>query len=1760
MILASVISLSTFPFEKLGIFLNNTAAPEASARFGIRWRNHYYDGGDKLLNWDTTLSLKQGGLEPALLTNTTYSGFYIPANNKQFFQPFSFVGIPDDFPVFHTASAYPYNDVFLNFKGGLSSATVFPSRPYPKLTKVSENQFSVSACLLPVSAFNENLLRDDYYKRVDTNNLQNLQSNRGRVLLPSHTFAGPVTTVNMFPDIFYSSHKKDFVWKTITSNPLINIAFNNSIMPANPPSNPGIIPDSFSVSFQISSLSSVYPYNYYMSYANTLTAGAIHSLSSLDIEQFVTKPIIRLAQLDSANAKLYIELNTGYTVPKDTNVTINYETSSLAYIKSATGSVFRQGASANNPSTNNFSISTENPPYLYNYRFTLSSLALPSRNAFTVNFAPSSFLVPTGVTSAFDVSTIFVDNYFQMNYPILNNIRTVAMKFEEETGDVTLSAIDRGTDIVYVANDWMPASATARFINNGFANSHTVNITVSTVSDAVFHVAPLTFILNKDQAVMNLAITEFTESSAFVEGTIYPNYDPDLFVVWNVSPPENISLIEPFTERVIPLGTPVEAGLLQVQVSNLGVDNTRISLYSQEFDVSASTIWFPPTAIYQNVSFIISGGIDDNNRIKTGTLSGLFQKQGLLYPAPENANITWSEVNNDVRGSIDFRSREGVSFIENSIQPSTRSYTNINPELSTRIVDSNPQTIVFDIRANIFSNLFNLNAGKLIFAREYPSVTLFAYLSTYDEFMSLDRIVDTSQTESVFYITSADIFASAVLNNFVPISGEQVSWTFSNGNPTITGVDVNFQLLSSACITLSAVSARPIFGGFGYYNFSDEICIFILDAPPPIFDYVAFPEYQFFPTEHLLTTDGTYLNSRGLTGLDVCGSQNFTISANPGFSEYVYKIGDKVTRSFSNIETIPVTFGDISATGVLSVSAFSDLFVETDPGTVYNAKYSDNSSVFLSDISFVTFPDLEAQLSVTNDLFDIRRPFTTFFNTAINFVYSDAAVNSYTFVYVLSSDLGVTISEEVEGTGNVNNLFTQFTLNPADFFHISKNSFTVFNYYVSGNLVKNVPNYTKSCTQAQAFSSNIVVLSAYDGPDLEIFTERHVYSVNEIVEITNVTSDDYPELISTFELDLGNGNIPFIPYGATVQTSYASEGLYTLSMTATYPDGATLTRVWPDFILIKDNFENYNSAIVREFPDTLEFPYSCDDIKIKPNEWQHASTLNKAFDKLRTNYDFLTSMSFTYDIKTPKVFIGWLAEQDDALTWHYDEEYPLVREYSDVFGVLKDINIQNNKFFLINDNKIEIHDNDFEFTTLYSSANITEGEIFIDPVGIVYNSVLNKTIVLDKAKKSVFVFDVSDAFDSLALTHYWGGVGEKSSRTKLNNPTDIKIDQDGQLYIVDADSLVVKIYNKFLNWINNIEYSGWTSTNYPVSITIKDSKKYILTSTNLVYVFDEENEYVRNFSVNAGNKIVSADLEDGLIYIIGGQVYVYTVDGLYINAFHLPKDGTAIKTLSFANNEIYALNDFSVYNLIDYTQTSSIKANLFDANIWSWDAIRIKDDELVTGIPFNDSFFKLHNNLTMLGYDLTGKFVVYIDEFDQYISQTVSAILPTEQLLSATSFVPLGLNEIVSYDTINRMFDNVCYDYNLALEMIQVKEERFAPGDICWTWDALSLTQLQNLNPNRNPFSWYELTSEIKPHIGLSAIIWDTAKTCNAFTNHSPFCWTWAFLSCCQGGSVIEITWADMECGAIYGRTWADLEDNCCENPTIYFDDCVDLC
>jgi hypothetical protein len=1206
---------------------------------------------------------------------------------------------------------------------------------------------------------------------------------------------------------------------------------------------------------------------------------------------------------------------------------------------------------------------------------------------------------------------------------------------------------------------------------------------------------------------------------------------------------------------------------------------------------------------------------------------------------------------------------------------------------TTTPVDSNPKQILFNINCNLFGDDFNFTASKLIPIRQYPNPPFL----TIDAMGNDSVLYNSADHTNVVYTTAQSITLSAYYP-LLTINTSQLLWRSVNSEGVIdedTGVNFTLELSTiSACVTLSGISGKPIEGNFQIYNFSDQICFFNLSATEG-FNYIAFPSNIFVPPTPLSFSN--YNDSQGLSSYKSCHTELVNMSATPGFTTYVWNIGEKFVETATNTTIIPITYADVSATNIVAVSAFDSVFLRDSLVTFQNSASSDGSNKFRQPFTFLSFPSPSAILEIDNDLVNTDK-YSELPTLNCQLDIGFTSLQTYALNIVLSSADGIQTKQVDSNQITFSNLLNIGIENTE--FLIKENSYTPMIAYVSGNAGVSINGYD-FCTELTPVVSNYIHLTAYNGPNLELYTEKNIVSSSEVVTFYNTSNENFANAVSAkftiFDFDDGDGVIQTTS-ASVLSSTYATTGSKSPSLTGYLGDGRIFSRTWTDMLVVRDAVEEYNPDITREFYKTISMPYSLEDTLIKPNEWQYADTINNSLEKIKTNIDYLSAMGSVNNINFPKAYGGFLGTKFGNFKWHMI--YEPVNLETDVFSDLKTAQVIYNNMIAINDDDLNIYDISIDPFLDTTISRIGDGEILQNPTKIHYNDETKILYILETARQLMFIcdFDINEGdifttgssqlvtnssfdsdlsgwsnvgslwswnagsadfsclpadaveaeaglnqtitnlrvgyryritvditmppspfghmlvhmdyihtsdpitttqsytFDFVAiatsafislqlypvpgdpftgsvqqvvcrnvltaaprLTHYWGGVGERTDHTKLNDPVDFIVDPTNNLFIVDRDAQLIKVYNKNLNWIRNIELDG-----RPISIS-NSGELFALTLDNgYVVLMDRYGNIQNTITVPNATKAVLNTLNHGILYIIFDNIISkYTLNGTYITE---KSYNSTIKDVVFDENHGYLIFTNYIIKFVDFIEIDNLTAENETLSGFSWDSIFVHDHEFVTDYVYNDSFKKTYDNISILNSKIFKKLYVDLDGYDDVTTQyTVDYTAP------AITSVPIYLagNEPVLYDTINRQiittFDNL---YQLQ-DHLNVEFNYPSNADsLRWRWKYHYIDRVQRPSLEKNPVSWAELkSSKITGSTSLSSISsWGHIRE-GLGGNHSAICWNFVYT---QDTGLFPITWADLELsdGENYGHslTWADLEAECCRIPDKVFADCVSAC
>ncbi len=1754
MLLNSISALTAFPSEVISIDVNELSPSLSNSRVGIHFIDSYYDYDDDKYKWDN-------------FPLTTSEGQSLSA-------PTQYMNIPGDFPIIYTVSGYT-DHLDLVFSGGASAISIYPSRPYPHITKISNNIISISANLAPLTAF------DQY---TDTQTYRRLMSNTS----PLSSFGNTLSLVGAFK----TAIKKDFkAGEVRTQTTLSQRTVQVPLTPTRPRKGTGsfnaserIIKESMMTKIIISSpsidafqatidendgtVNDVIGFPYFLYWDGTQSIhsntqsnrlfgavfaypdyeGNIYTLDEKikpgyipDLAAWTSQSpsigdaFIRLydkstnqtkfreelylaihprlyransIELDDGDGdpltKIYYPLSaTSIYLPRGTDINVWYETSAFTTINEI----------SSNSISNVHTFSSFRPPYLNGYMFTATT-PRGTQRAFTVNYSPNT-VVETDAISAISYKTTMIDNYYQSEFDIDPNDNGLISRFSIDFADDTLSAINRASGAVYQANEWFPTSATIWFENDGSARNYLVSFETSSIYDSRYYQPNVPMILNRDKATIGVREINRGSTTSQIQGTVFPEDNINLNFRWSVDPPENVMLYDANDPtRVIPMNTSVGDDSLDIIVQNLGVDSTKITLFLEDYNIEASTTWQPPTDVWANANLAVIGDIDDFNPINYGTLSAMFIRNGLLYRVPTTANIKWEDASITVPNQVEFFTISSVEqILEQATYPSTNRYSLIQTKVTTENSPVIPRAN-YKVNCFVFDSLYTYQASYIFSLRPYPEDSnLFSTISSSQN----PNIISSEDYTNIIYNNTATVILSANIEN-LDIVPSDIIWNL--GLTTLTGLTASFEISTiSACIGLSALSALPSNGTNGRFNFFDNMCFYVLTGLNTL-EYISFPQYNYLPNSEL-TFNNYQSKYIALSSYSACHTENILFSATPGFDEYVWSLGSSSTRTNTNTAILPLSIDNISTSNRTVVSAFNSIFIEDDPGSIYNTASSTGVG-FTQHMNFVEFPNITMSLSSSTIMVDMRDIFSRIVDISIGANILDLSAGFFNLT--LSSINGV-FAEPIDIVGNTNVIMREFEYGDGGIFEIPENSSSIINAFIDGTAWGYVDGFD-FCATPFTLSSNIISFTAFDGPDLKIWSSKNVLEKNEIIQIENTTNNTFINPFVSFSFWNGY-NIQSGTLESTFSAQYNDIGTYDVSLSGYRANGDVLTATWNNFFVIDENAP-YDERVNRRITDKIVLPHSYDKLKIPANSWQFAATLNDAFTKLDQNINFLNTQCFIANDDIPLYDISCFGKYRGVETWRYNFTPNLLETTPNDF---KDIVFYDEYILILNGKTIEIRNNDNSWSIISKINSSTDLEEFRNPIRI--QKLNDKLIILDSESNSIYVGSINfDTFE-FKLTHYWGGVGAKNSRTRLNGPADLLVINDS-IFVVDSDSMNIKIYNKFLNWTNNIQFDAT-----PVAIAGFEDILYVLDINGKIRILSDLIE-ISSFQATPGERLTYSPNESKLYISAKDGVYVYSKNGSFINKTEKAKN------IIIYENEVYnILSDRIVKNsnFLNYLSITTLTSFSNDSTTY-----KVHRDEPVTSFIINDSLNKLKLKLTTLSDSLTGQFIKLYNNEDQFLYSSISAKTINLNCEPST----LGLNELVTFETINREILNTLQCISSLADYIDGESIYPTTSSPFWTWEYHFVNKNQRPNLNKTPLSWDELTSA---HPLYSGVTWLSIGDSTGFENSFPVGWTWEDL---ENGCLNALTWEEMEDGRIRAYTWEELENiNQFGPPYFLFDNCV---
>lgn len=1627
-LLSAIEVISGFPNEKLRMKAPKTVPIIASIRFDSMFKRHY--------------SADQINSTTSYLSSVPYPTYGMNPDNHILTFPY-----PKAFPLEWYVGRD--NDQFFEAEiidaRGVTGCTVFPTHFFPKLSSVyTDYSIILSTVLASAQYFNESSVNMDWNGYDIAYDLF-LDSN-AKLFGPL-----PVSTYTQIPCAYFGGSRMEEAFATITHEvSTLSADFLNNILP-----------HTFELVIPITNISaSKSPIGYTGdSDYNIFDPGRNGLLKGRARSDLNVNPIS--SNINYSTGVFGLTYNHSYFASAG-DCLASYRTSAtptptLGARNASTGAILPLLGSI---TTDFFQLTSTIPIYYYNIPFTFNHSTTLSANKYPTMFWNLDATTVNNGTSSVTVSARMRDNFRQGWWDLRNSGASALLSYQTEVPESNLSCFVGGN---YVApTQQVPASSVFTFRNDGLFQNYTVTMVLSTFTDSIQKSSD-DFTLNSDRANFEIKLTPYA-NTLIAELISDAVMDEDQPIRWDFDDNQYIEMFTMSATR-IPINTNCYlTTATRISARKLGVDATRVICYNEEYNISASKTWYPVSASYTNVTAFLTGSFNNSAEHPNGNIEAKLMKAGNTYNLPETSYIGWSMVPTSTI-SVLLTGATSPVFLNGNYYHSPEG-KRLTYNAYPTCAEVSPTHISMPFRANIYSDLFNINSSPLdveVIEKPCDASITFQILSgglKYDSADDCDVAVLSTGTHN--FVLSADL--STIIAPASSIYWFTNGVTLSSGSLTAAITLTNLTTgLSCFSVLATGVSAKA--GAFPLNDYSDSFC-FCFDTSLNNLDFTVYPENQWNGTAFGALTSSTL--SRGPSAYGNCHEECFVISATPGFSTYIFGIGADVYEQTSNVLNVCYS-AETSSTSAIRISAFDSCYSRKCPVTTLN---SVSSVVGDRQRDFITFRPFENPVnnSLINDtVFNLNDPFLE--NDIILssiFVYTNSPVNvvSGSLTLTLTDDEGNEKSKVVDLNGSVNILSDTWTTElSSSLFYIRENSVGIYDLEMSGTLFQNISGQD-FCGRTITMPTKSFAITAVSGPEIAIYTEKQCLSTNEWFNYSNdsVLVDNSFGL-STLRINFGDNVISSVSADyRTGSHRYSANGTYTWTVTGKLNNGLLNVVTFDDFISVSSPQITLDRDVQRGFPSDIILPHTCADLADFSNDWTNSNTFNQRVSGVFENFEYIKEQSFIYDPVLPQKYLGWLGNRNsNTLKWNATTH---LNETQRTFENITDVVQDSGYIFLVDSNRLKIYDNNFYPRLLVDKATIGDDDEWVELKTIQKNGTV--VSVLDRGNHALYFYKWNGNF-STKLLYYFGGWGNENSRYKFNAPRDFYFGNK-TVIVCDTDNYCVKQYNETYSWIATRSYAE-----RPISVTRNSTGIYILLEDKQIIKYDLNFEYVSSwYYTGILTDTTKMRSNNDFIFINGSSVYKFTLNGSLVGIFAGNVDDN-ITGIGFSDGNLYLSEPTIIHKVCDGTHYLDIRNVASDPSLYDISAVQIEPLEFVTTEIYNDSLFKIYHNFNTLFDSFTARFFEIVSPCDDtFESFVVSAFDSQSPLVSGR----IGKNECIAYETIGREFNNICYNFDQLVGVLE--SERIYPAfpDDCLTWENMMMSEGGRcaVGGNRRPISWYELT------------------------------------------------------------------------------------
>lgn len=497
---------------------------------------------------------------------------------------------------------------------------------------------------------------------------------------------------------------------------------------------------------------------------------------------------------------------------------------------------------------------------------------------------------------------------------------------------------------------------------------------------------------------------------------------------------------------------------------------------------------------------------------------------------------------------------------------------------------------------------------------------------------------------------------------------------------------------------------------------------------------------------------------------------------------------------------------------------------------------------------------------------------------------------------------------------------------------------------------------------------------------------------------------------------------------------------------------------------------NYIDGVTRVLDGyNLVYPRHREDVLFSPNEWITADNINRRFEFIKENLDYLAAQTKIY-LKPPSKYCGFYGDFMSVINGEYRrvfgyvpngdvEIYKNYNEHTSIDDA--DTTIRKcNALCLDDEPNLYVHQNGT--INIYNSSKyesyrdtiipslVNEYITYIDRMA--YSYATNKMYLLSSVTHKLYIFNRYQERlrgTNINSTYFGeiGGYGGPWVHSKFNSPNDFFISTNtvngedvDEIWVCDAGNKVIKHFSIKGQWISTIDL---TEVGYDLLGVCCDVNKDVHVLTDkYVLTFGYNGDIKNGFVLKGGLAkpiMIRPQYKAGFLYVLYEHwIDKYNLSGDYIGRFAEDEDFTYTTMAATENYDVYIATNKNILHYNDSLRIRTI-ATIENArkNEWSLSEIKINRDENIQDVVINTSFQRMYDNIVVYALCIFGKIVKIksldedkrIADLDYETYQKIYDFIHKERIF-------VGINELVTVETINRSL-NQMYDFlQLLLDTI----------------------------------------------------------------------------------------------------------------------------